>query len=227
MSINTGPPGPPYPEYLPDSNAIGSFAIGVSPIGTVPLFDPWLTIPSQYANSPIIDTLINNFFDNVDMTENFDAFFEDIWCIDTATGYGLDVWGRILGVNRVVNLPGSQVYFGFEQGLPGIDTFGPLGQGPWYSGETTTNNYSLTDAAYRQLLLIKAAFNITTCTIPAINALLMTLFPGEGSCYVTDNGDMTMTYTFTFFLSPLQEAIIFQTGVLPKPCGVEATVVSP
>jgi hypothetical protein len=217
--------GPPLPRPIPGGNAIGFFQIGVSPIGTISPFDPWATIISQYSNSPILDTLILDFFSNVDQTENFDLFFDLMWNIDTAQGYGLDVWGRILGVNRSVQLPGSQVYFGFEQGLPGVDTFGPLGQGPFYSGEPSTVNYNLTDAAFRQLLLAKAAFNISPCTIFSINALLMSLFPGAGTCYCTDGEDMTMTYTFNFALSPVQSAIVFQTGVLPKPCGVAATVV--
>jgi hypothetical protein len=34
-----------------------------------------------------------------------------------------------------------------------------------------------------------------------------------------------MTYTFGSALDPVQTAIVFQSGVLPKPVGVLATVV--
>ena len=43
--------------------------------------------------------------------------------------------------------------------------------------------------------------------------------------YVTDGLDMTMTYTFAFQLSPVQSSIVFNSGVLPRPCGVAASVV--
>jgi Protein of unknown function (DUF2612) len=36
---------------------------------------------------------------------------------------------------------------------------------------------------------------------------------------------MTMTYTFAFQLSPVELAIVTQSGVLPKPTGVLASVV--
>jgi hypothetical protein len=37
---------------------------------------------------------------------------------------------------------------------------------------------------------------------------------------------MTMTYRFSFGLTSLENAILSQTGVLPKPTGVLATVIS-
>lgn len=217
--------GPPYPRSVPGSGAIGSLAIGVSPIGTSPAFDPWATIISQYANSPVLTALIISFFEALDQTENLDLFFDLIWNVDTAQGYGLDVWGRIVGVGRTLRVS-SVEYFGFDQQLPGVGTFGPQDVSPFFSGQPTTSNFSLTDAAYRQLILAKAAFNITDGSIHAINALLMALFPGEGQAYVTDNGGMSMTYTFSWNLSPLEQAIVFQSGVLPKPCGVTANVVA-
>ena len=94
--------GPAYPRInLPGSNAIGSFIIGVSPIGDIPPFDPWSSIISQYSNSPILDALITSFNAAMDFTANFDAFYDNMLNVQTAVGYGLDCWGRICGVNRV------------------------------------------------------------------------------------------------------------------------------
>ena len=219
--------GPPYPPITPDSNDFGQFKFGVSPFGTIPKFNPWSVIQSEYANSPTLDALITSFFAAANQTENIDNFFDLMWNLDTAQGYGLDVWGRIVGVNRYLNLPGTIPYFGFEQGYPGIDTFGPRGVGPFYSGEALTENSPLSDSVYRQLIIAKAAFNITPCTIPSINGLLMYLFGMSGRCYCTDGGNMTISYVFDFPLSPTQEAIVFQSGVLPKPCGVTATITTP
>ena len=212
--------GPPYPHPNPalGSNAIGSFQIGISPIGDISAFDVWTTVLSQYANSPIISQLCKNMAQYVDQTENFDSFYDTIWNVDTAVGNGLDIWGRIVGVNRVLQLPSDTSYFGFEEAT----SWQPFGQAPFFSGETVTNNYSLTDPAYRILILAKALFNITNGSIPAINQILLNLF-GQG--YVTDGLDLTMTYTFPNTLTPVQYAIVLNSGALPRPPGVSATVV--
>lgn len=217
--------GPPYPKTLvPGSNAIGSFTIGVSPIGTISPFDYWETIISQYANSPIITTLIGNFYDYIETTPYFEEFFDKIFNIQTAVGYGLDVWGRILGVSRVLQVPSSDQYLGFEEALPDATGFGIA---PFYSGAPVTDNFSLSDDAFRLLLYAKAASNITDGGIRSLNRLLLTLFPNRGNCYVTDGLDMTMTYTFEFTLTAVELSIVTNSGVLPRPTGVAATIIAP
>jgi len=243
--------GPDLPRG-PIPNAIGEFVIGESPIGTQPPFDIWDTILSQYANSPIIVQLIQNFFSYVDQTANLDDFFDKVWNLDTAEGYGLDVWGRIVGVNRVLQITVGK-WFGFaEMGTLDAD---PFGQSAMWSGTPLTENFFLSDQSYRTLILTKAAANITSGSIPAINRMLMTLFPNRGNAYVTEGNPpilffgfaeqldtvtgfnqaaffdgsaqprMTMTYTFNFALSPSEQAIVLNSGVLPKPTGVKASVV--
>lgn len=218
----TGPPYPPAPAA--GSNAIGSFIIGVSAIGTIRPFDYLRTIISQYANSPILTKLIENFDDYVDQTANMEDFFDFIWNVDTAVGYGLDVWGRIVGVSRVLQVTGTEVFLGFAQAIGGgnIDAFG---QAPFYNGAALTSNFRLTDSAYRQLIFAKALANISDGSIPSINQILLNLFPNRGNCYVIDNLDMSLVYQFNFVLSPLELAIVSSSGVLPKPVGVSATVV--
>lgn len=189
------------------------------PASTSYFFDPSVTVLSQYANSPILTTLVDDFAQWLDPRSRFDSFFSLLWNIDTAQGYGLDVWGRILGVGRALEVPAG-VYLGFEQDADAK----PFGFGILYRGGRSTNNVLLTDEAYRTLLLAKAALNITDCSVPAINNILLNLF-GDG--YVRDNLDMTMTFVFSEALDPLQTAIVFQSGVLPKPCGVSFTVEQP
>jgi hypothetical protein len=242
--------GPPYPPPDPTANAIGKFIIGVSPIGTLSPFDIWQTVISQYANSPILTTLITNFAAFIDQTQNFDAFFDLIFNVDTAVGYGLDVWGRIVGVNRVITVFQPLPHFGFKEAT---DASG-FNQAPFWSGGYLTQNFTLTDQAYRNLILVKAFANISQCSIPMLNQMLLTLFPKRGNCYVTEgavlgpwfgfkeatdglgfnqapfyNGQqlqrMVMTYTFEFVLSPVELAIAQSSGVLPKPTGVKASVV--
>jgi hypothetical protein len=221
----TGGAGPtPFPP--PDADAFGNFQFGVSRFGTVPWFDYQQTIISQFANSPVLTTLLSFIFQWIDPTEFFDGFYGDIWNVLTAQGYGLDVWGRIVGVNRNLDI-GSGTYFGFNEGNADgdYDNFGPGGQSPFYAGENITTTFALTDETYRQLILAKAAYNICDGSIGAVNEIMMTLFGASGVCYMADLGNMEIAYTFDFQPDPVQLAIIYQSGVLPKPVGVVASVV--
>ena len=215
--------GPDYPIINePGSNGIGLFTIGVSPIGTIPWFDFWKTVISQYGNSERMAALIET-INAVDPTESFDNFFDWIWSVKTARGLGLDVWGRIVGVGRVLSVA-TGTYFGFSEAGVTVSNFGPRGFGNFYGGEPLTDNYLLTDDAFRVLIYAKALANISNCSIPVINRILLDLFPNRGNCYCTDGQDMTMTYSFKFALTSVEIAIVEQTGVLPKPAGVSLTV---
>jgi len=202
------------------SSAIGSFVIGLSPIeGTAVAGTE--TLLAQYANSPVIRKLIEDFAEAVDPTANIQRFYDLLWNVATAVGYGLDVWGRIVGVDRVLAVP-QGVHFGFEEAVgPGIDTFG---FGIYYSGGGVTTNYALSDDAFRLLIFAKAAANLWDGSIPGLNNILRLLFPGQVA-YCTDLGGMAMTYTFAFPLTPVQAAVIANSGVLPRPCGVSTSVV--
>jgi hypothetical protein len=214
----------PHPNPVPGSNAIGSFTIGVSPIGTIPSFDPWATILSQYGNSQAIDGIITAFNAAMDQTATFDNFYDVWWNVATAQGVGLDRIGRVVNVSRTVQIPlGTQDFFGFNEAND--PTFVGFGQAPFSSGGTLTSNTTLVDSDYRTLIYAKMAANICDGSIQSINNILLTLFPNRGNCYVTDGENMTMTYTFTFALTPIELAIVQESGVLPKPVGVAATVV--
>lgn len=180
-----------------------------------------VTIASQYANSPVMLQLINNFNAYIDQTANFTAFYDTIWNIYTAVGFGLDILGLILGVGRDLQIPSTGPFFGFAQD----GSMAGFGQGVFldFVGETTT--FALPDSTYRTLLLTKALANISASSIPALNQLVTNLFKGRGRCYCTDLGDMEMTYTFEFVLLPVELAILEQSGALPHPTGVSVTIV--
>jgi hypothetical protein len=206
--------------------ALGEFSLGEARnpyAGDIPtaVFDWFATVISQYANSPILLKLIANMAEYIDPTANFDAFFTLVFNVDTAVGYGLDVWGRIVGVSRVLRLPGDAQYFGFSESTDGY----PFDEGIFFGGGVLTSNFSLSDAAYRKLILAKALANISDGSIPGINQILINLFGNYGNCYVTDGGNMTMTYTFGATLSVVDFAIVAQSGVLPRPAGVSVTIV--
>jgi hypothetical protein len=188
------------------------------------------TFASQYANSPTIVQLLTNMNGYLDPSANIDAFYNNIWNINTAVGVGLDIWGRIVGVQRVLQVSNA-TYLGMTgpSGASGVE----FNQAPFYNGQVLTTNFPLLDQQFRTLILAKALANICNGTIQAINQILINLFgpngpmPISGNSYCTDNGGMAMTYTFSGTLTPIQSAIIYQSGVLPKPAGVVATVVHP
>lgn len=208
-------------------DAIAEYAIGESrpaPLAEVrrlDAFDPSQTIISQYANSPVLCALITSFSEMIDPTAKIDDFFRLVFDLNTAQGYGLDVWGRIVGVSRVLNLPVAGEYLGFSQASDAE----PFGQAPFFNRQTLTTNFALSDTAFRRLIFAKALANISDGSIPSINRILNLLFGQYGNCYVTDGGDMTMTFTFGSDLAPVDLAIVSQSGILPKPVGVSSTIV--
>lgn len=176
---------------------------------------------SQYANSPVVVSLINSMNAALDPSTNLENFYNQIWNINTAVGYGLDLWGRIVGVQRVLQVSNT-VYLGTTG--PNGTSGDSMNVAPFYAGGQLTSNYALSDNDFRTLILAKAASNICNGSIPAINQILMALFGASGQCWCTDGQNMTMTYTFYFTPSAVQLAIIDQSGVLPRPCGVSVTV---
>lgn len=183
------------------------------------------TVASQYANSPTLLALIHSFDQCIDPSADFDAFYDTVWNVETAQGFGLDIWGRIVNVSRDLKVVGAMAYFGFSEAYtaPTASTGPqPFGQAPLYLNAPATQTYSLSDDAYRTLILTKALFNISDCSIPSINKLLSRLFSGRGRCYVTDAGGMEMRFVFEFALMPFEISILTQSGVMPRPAGVHA-----
>jgi hypothetical protein len=208
------------------------------------------TVISQYATSPRLTALLQAINSWIDPNNFYEDFWNDVWNIDTATEYGLQVWGRIVNIPQTLTLEDFQT-FGFGEAGDRVG----FGQGPFGDDSgALTLNFTLTPDVYRSLILAKAAFNITDGSIPAINSILMNiLFPGRGNAYVTDGGNgipesfgfgeagdrvgfglgpfgddlpprpnnMTLTYVFDFPLQPFEVAIV-TSGVLPKPTGVQA-----
>jgi hypothetical protein len=174
------------------------------------------TILAQYANSPTITALIQNFNDAVDPLQDLNSFYNSIWDITTATGYGLDVWGKIVGISRSIPLPLAPATCGIA--VCGVSV----------CGDTTTiaqRSTNLDDAEYRNLILIKAFGNISPATIPSINNQLRTYAAGRGPAWVHDVGNMRMSYYCDFPLTPVDVAIFKKTNAFLKPSGVNANVV--
>ena len=180
------------------------------------------TVISQYGNSATITQLVRNMDQYVDPRADFDMFYDFVWNVETAQGFGLDIWGRIVGIVRTLLIPPPILNFGFnEAGLQAK----PFGEAPFYDGiPPTSQTYFLADDAYRKLILVKALANISATNAPTLNQLLQNLFGDRGRCYVNYLGGMALRYTFEFDLTTYEFAIITQSGALPRPAGVTASM---
>ena len=201
------------------------------------MLDVEQTICSQYANSPTLLQLIANMNAYIDPRKSLLDFYNVVWNVNTAVGFGLDIWGRIVGVSRVVPIPGTSGAFGFDNvdRPPDWQNFRNAlvgnGGGPFFAGEVITGGFSLDDSSFRTLILTKALANISTTTAPALNQLIRNLFPGRGRAYTLDlgksnasAGGMAMRYVFEFPLTTIEYAILAFSGVLPHPAGVLTSI---
>jgi len=155
--------------------------------------------------------------------------------IPTAVGAQLDILGEYVGTTRFfygvdttkrywakldyANLTdpnyGWSDYSNLDVGgsqLAYPDLFSPVG--------------TLSDDDYRNLIAYQATNRSMECTIPNIDALLLTYFGND--FYVTDNKDMSIVYTFKYHTDPVAEKpvllqAIIAMDLLPRPAGVSMT----
>ena len=176
------------------------------------------TLLSQYANSPVIISIIETMNDAIDPSYAINNFYNTLWNLSTATGWGLDIWGRIVGVSRNVQMSDPDaVTFGFKTD-PQEVRFKPFNQAPFNSAGSQFGTYNLPDILYKQLIIVKAASNILYATAPNINKYMKSIF--NDRAYYKITGHMTAKYVFEFELTPFQRLIAYTLKLLPEPCGV-------
>ena len=178
----------------------------------------------QYAASPRIKQLITY------NTEYFsaswvDEFYNVVWNVDTAQGFGLDIWGRIVAIEdgRYLRVTVGD-YVGFSTPTEN-QSWRTFGFGTLYPGATETDVFKLADPAFRTLILTKALANISDSTMSSLNGVLKNLFPGRGRCWVNDLQGMAIRYVFEFPLESWERSVLSK-DTLPRPGGVLATVLT-
>lgn len=191
------------------------------------------TIIAQFSNSPTITAVIQSMNDALDTSPLFTKFYNLVWNVDTAVGFGLDIWGRIVGLpnGRLLQLGSNTDVFGFSNDDIPPD-WAPFNQGTFFTGADSSTTFILADDAFRTLILAKALANITATNSKDLNKLLRNLFPNRGRAYVIDRGKsntalggMQMSFVFEFSLSQVEYAILTQSGVMPHPAGVGFNVI--
>lgn len=191
------------------------------------------TIIAEFSNSPTITAIIQSMNDALDTSPLFTQFYNFVWNVDTAVGFGLDIWGRIVGLpnGRLLQLGANNQIFGYENDDIPPD-WAPFNQGTFFTGANASTTFILADDAFRTLILAKALANITATNSKDLNKLLRNLFPNRGRAYVIDRGKsntavggMTMSFVFEFAITAVEYAILTQSGVLPHPAGVGFNVI--
>jgi hypothetical protein len=83
--------------------------------------------------------------------------------------------------------------------------------------------YSMNDDELRRLIKFRAKSQSRFLSVSEIDAILFEFF--DDKVTLTDNGDMTITYTHDVGDPDTLFAIVAGTNSLPKPAGVEIVVV--
>jgi hypothetical protein len=174
-------------------------------------------VQSQYAASPRILALLVKKAALLDPGKDLMLWYDGIFNPRTAQGVGLDIWGRIVGIGRMLWMQNT-AFFGFAfQNLENFD------QAPFWIDSLAQGQFRLTDEAYRFLIFYKAAANIGESTMEAVNALLNSLFEaghGPANSYVLEVGPMEIRAVFNFYLTSYEQALLEQYGLLDRPAGV-------
>lgn len=176
------------------------------------------TILSQYSASPRIKSLLRGFNDLIKPDADIELFYSNVFNILTAQGVGLDIWGSIIGIGRTLQVKSSSsdnLFLGFEGSEQDV-----FSSSPFYNSTTDSDTVTLADNAYRELLLIKQAANISRTDAASLTSLLERLYAGRGNFYVIEVGIMKLRYIFEFYLEPFEEALAARRDLPPKPAGV-------
>lgn len=183
------------------------------------------TILRQYGDAESLQKMIELEWQSISINAFIDDFYEKIWNINTANSYGLDIWGKIIDLSRVMPYKLEGVFFGFKEAEVPMTTTTtdpqPWSTYPFYSKKYGNNEGTvvLSDDLYRKALMMKAFHNITDMTIPSINSSLMSLFGSSGNAWVSREGANAIAYRFDFTPSTQELALIQNSSILPVPPG--------
>jgi hypothetical protein len=152
-----------------------------------------LAIQSQYSASRRLLAMTGSFQDVLDPTVDIDLFYKRIFNILTAEGYGLDNWGRILGIARVISDEG--VSLTLEDEMYRLLLL----------YKAMANISDATAAGLNRLLGVLIATGVGG--LPA-------------RAYVLEIAPMVIRWVFEDFMSPIQLAVFNAAGTLARGAGV-------
>ena len=134
------------------------------------------TVQSQYSASPRILALAGLYWDMLNPGSEIQTMLDDMLNPSTARGYGLDVWGRIVGIKRAT-VPVSGEYLAFDpdpMSNPDGDSWNNAPFNP------LTPQGLATDSVFRVYVMVKAMMNIGNGSLADINKYFSLMFPNSG-----------------------------------------------
>lgn len=165
----------------------GSGAYGGAPIEMLQLGYYLNLVTSEYRNSPKFLAFLQVLLKKFDDISICLVSMDMAFDVDNAVGPQLDNVGAIVGANRTV---------GFQ----------PTG------GASPVLN----DTDYRLLIKATAGANSWDGTIDGLQSIWQTLFPG-GTITIGDNQNMTATIFLTGTFSQMQQDLIVNGYIVPRP----------
>ena len=180
-------------------------------------------ITSQHADKPkfvaMVQAVAGGFGDITAAIQSLPAAFD----LDAAIGAQLDVVGQWVGQSRVVPGVLTLGYFGFSDNVAAV-RFGEEGKpsigGRFYEeSEPVTSTAVLADPEYRTILKAKIIRNHYDGTTEEIESALQFIFNAPGS--VRDNGTMSIDLVIGAPLSPVEQSLLTNFDLLPRPAGVK------
>ena len=182
-------------------------------------------LATQYRESTnLINYIKSLLVEANNLEEVFHSLLEDRW-IDTATGTTLDILGSIVGQSREFVDAEIFDYFGFADN-PQAQSFGSvsdssLGGRFIYVGEATTGTRQLNDDEYRLFIKARITKNSTSSTPEEIIAQIRYIF--DSPLVLLLDGNARYEVSISRRLSLNEKSILFNTDIIPKTVGVQAT----
>lgn len=185
-------------------------------------------ITSEHNQKPKFVALVGALTGAVGQITDLVQTFPSLYDVDTAVGSQLDAVGLWVGQPRVVANVITKSFFGFNDtpsSLPFGEVANPNIGGPFFDiGDQFQTSTTLADPDYR--LLIRAAIvrNQYDGSFTELEAALMFVFGVP--CIVTDNGSMSISIAVTAPVTQVQQAILLDFDILPRPAGVRIASIS-
>lgn len=145
----------------------------------------------------------------------WDGWYRDVFDVNTANDFGLEVWSRILNIRLNATIePGSKAaVFGFGA------TNKNFGNGSFY--RQSAGEVGVITEQKRLIIKLRYLQLVSRATVPETNRVLKDLFSDQGNVFVVDSNDMTFsTYFFTFAPDSQTQFILEKYDLLPRPSGV-------
>ena len=178
-----------------------------------------LTIQSQYSDSPHIKGVIHSYYDFVNPQKDIDLIYDKMINLYTAEGYGLDVWGRIVNIERdYVAVDENFSYLGFDNTPYNMDRIETFNNAPFY--KVVNGKVQLQDDAYRTYILIKALLNISNVSLNSLNYIFKQLF-SDVTLYVLHVETMILRLVVMGQFTEAQKGAIQNIDWLPAGVGLQ------